>query len=147
MRGQVLAFDFRSGEGKISGDDGNRYSFAAGEWHGQGEPTARQTVDFEAADSAARAIYPITGRVAEPRSRIAAALLAFFLGSLGAHKFYIGKSNAGLVMLAISSTGVVLAGIPMMAMGLIALIECVIYLTKSQDEFEATYVKGPKAWF
>lgn len=147
MRGRVLAFDFRSGEGKISGDDGNRYDFAAGEWHGQGQPAAQQTVDFETSDSDARAVYPIAGGVAEPRSRVAAALLAFFLGSLGAHKFYIGKNGAGLVMLLISVTGFVLAGVPTMVMGLIALVECVIYLTMSQADFEAAYVRGPKAWF
>lgn len=33
-----------------------------------------------------------------PRSRLAAALLAFFLGWLGAHRFYVGKTGTAILM-------------------------------------------------
>ncbi len=151
MRGTILGFDTRSGEGKISADDGARYSFARGEWHGKTPPNAGQHIDFEASGGDAVAIYPVRGGArplaAYDRNRVAAALLAFFLGALGIHKFYMGKSAAGTVMLLISLFGVLLAGVPTMLMGLIALIECIIYLTMSEERFDETYILGPKSWF
>jgi TM2 domain-containing membrane protein YozV/cold shock CspA family protein len=151
MRGTVLGFDAKSGEGKISGDDGARYSFVRGEWHGKTPPNASQKVDFETSGADALAIYPVRGGVGPAasydRNRIAAALLAIFLGSLGLHKFYMGKSGAGIAMLLISLFGVILAGIPTGLMHLIAVIEGIIYLTMSEEQFDNTYIRGPKAWF
>lgn len=73
--------------------------------------------------------------------KIAAGLLAIFLGSLGIHKFYLGYSTAGIIMLVISlfTCGAVMAAI--------GLIEGIIYLTRSDEEFVATYVIGKKEWF
>jgi len=151
MRGTVLGFDARSGEGKISGDDGARYGFVRGEWHGKTPPAANQKVDFEVEGADALAIYPMRGGVgpvaAYDRNRVAAALLALFAGSIGIHKFYIGKTGAGLVMLIVSAIGVIFAGIPTALMAAIGVIEGIIYLLRSDDGFDRTYVSGTKAWF
>ena len=40
----------------------------------------------------------MTGSRHSPRSRLAAALLCFFLGWIGAHRFYVGKMGTGLLM-------------------------------------------------
>ena len=40
-----------------------------------------------------------------PKSKTAAALLAFFLGSLGIHRFYVGKVGTGIVMLLLTIIG------------------------------------------
>ena len=40
-----------------------------------------------------------SGRPASPKSRLAAALLAWFLGFLGVHRFYVGKVGTGILML------------------------------------------------
>ena len=40
-----------------------------------------------------------------PKSKTAAALLAFFLGSLGIHRFYVGKVGTGIVILLLSIIG------------------------------------------
>jgi len=34
-----------------------------------------------------------------PKSRLAATLLAFFVGELGIHRFYLGKIGTGLIQL------------------------------------------------
>ncbi|MES2444103.1 MAG: TM2 domain-containing protein [Pseudomonadota bacterium] len=151
MRGTVLGFDRRSGEGKISGDDGARYSFGRGEWHGKTAPTASQKVDFETSGTDARAVYPMRGGIgpaaSHDRSRIAAALLAIFGGSIGLHKLYIGKYAAGIVMLIVAIGGVVFAAIPTALMATIGIVEGLIYLFMSDERFDATYVSGSRAWF
>lgn len=40
-----------------------------------------------------------------PKSRLATALFAFFLGSFGAHRFYIGKTGSAVAMLALTILG------------------------------------------
>ena len=40
-----------------------------------------------------------TGRPASPKSRLAAAVLAWFLGIFGIHRFYVGKVGTGILMI------------------------------------------------
>lgn len=40
-----------------------------------------------------------TGAAASPKSRLVAALLAWFLGVLGIHRFYVGKVGTGILMI------------------------------------------------
>ena len=40
-----------------------------------------------------------TGEPASPKSRLAAALLAWFLGVIGIHRFYVGKIGTGILMI------------------------------------------------
>ncbi|MBM6618917.1 TM2 domain-containing protein [Bacillus suaedaesalsae] len=65
------------------------------------------------------------------KSRIVAGILGILLGSLGIHKFYLGKIGMGILYLIFSWTG-----IP----GIIGLIEGILYLVKSDEEFQAKYV-------
>lgn len=39
------------------------------------------------------------GRTASPKSRLAAAVLAWFLGVFGIHRFYVGKIGTGVLMI------------------------------------------------
>ena len=50
-------------------------------------------------------------------------------------------------MLLVFIFGFILLGIPSMVIGVIAFVEFFLYLTKSNEEFEQTYVNGSKPWF
>ena len=73
--------------------------------------------------------------------KLAAGLLGIFLGSFGIHKFVLGYNNAGIIMLVVSlAGGVVTCGIATGVMSVIGMIEGIIYLTKSTDEFREIYL-------
>ncbi len=147
MKGKILGFDEGTGEGVISGDDGKRYSFKRGEWKSDRPVVAGRDVDFAASGDVATQIYVQSASNSGEKNKLVAALLAFFLGSFGFHKFYLGKKKAGIIMLAVFLLGVIAFAIPSLIISLIAFIEAIIYLTKSDDEFERTYVLGNKSWF
>lgn len=64
------------------------------------------------------------------KSKVAAGILALFLGGLGAHKFYLGQTGMGIVYLLLCWTF-----IP----SCIAFIEGIIYLTMTDQNFAAKY--------
>jgi TM2 domain-containing membrane protein YozV len=79
-------------------------------------------------------------------TKVGAALFAFFLGGFGAHKFYLGYKKQGIIMLATSVIGGVLI-VPIVAIAIISLIEAILYFSKSDEDFEQTYVVNQKFWF
>jgi TM2 domain-containing membrane protein YozV/RNA polymerase subunit RPABC4/transcription elongation factor Spt4 len=80
--------------------------------------------------------------------KIAAGVLAILLNCLGIHKFYLGYATEGVVMLLVSIIGgFVACGIPTLVMSVIGIIEGVLYLVKSDQEFEDTYIRGRRGWF
>lgn len=81
------------------------------------------------------------------KNKLAAGLLAILLGALGIHKFYLGMTNQGIIMLVVSLAGSLLCGLGPLVMSIIALVEGIIYLTKSDEEFYETYEVGKKPWF
>jgi len=90
---------------------------------------------------------PVMTALAPPdgaSKKIPAGVCGILLGSFGVHKFILGYTGAGLVMLLVTVLSCfTLAFI----MGVIGLIEGIIYLTKSDAEFVHTYVDGKKEWF
>ncbi len=82
----------------------------------------------------------------DPRAsnKIAAGVCGILLGSLGVHKFILGYTGAGLIMLLVT---VLTCGVAGVVMHVIGLIEGIIYLTKSDQEFVRTYVEGRREWF
>ena len=81
---------------------------------------------------------------ARASNKIPAGVCGIILGGLGIHKFILGYTGAGLIMLLVS---ILTCGIGYGVMHLIGLIEGIIYLTKSDEEFARTYVDGRKEWF
>lgn len=78
------------------------------------------------------------------KEKLVAGLLGIFLGSLGIHKFYLGYTKSGVIMLLVS---LLTFGIGASVMSIIGLIEGILYLTKSDAEFYQTYVQNKKEWF
>ena len=82
------------------------------------------------------------------KSHIVAGLLAVFLGCFGIHKFYLGYNSTGIIMLAVTVIGSIFSlGLAGMVMGVIALIEGIIYLAMGQVSFDRTYEQNKKEWF
>ncbi|MDR1460616.1 MAG: TM2 domain-containing protein [Campylobacteraceae bacterium] len=69
----------------------------------------------------------------EGKSKTTAILFALFLGGVGGHKFYLGQTGQGIVYLVFFWTF-----IP----AIIAFIEFIIYLTMSDEAFNAKYNNG-----
>ena len=150
MKGSILAYDTRAGTGVISGDDGNRYRFAGRHFKADmADCRAGMAVDFRTAEDQAGEIYPVVGATggSGEKSKIAAGLLGIFLGGLGIHKFYLGAKGAGITMLMLWLFGWILLGLPSMVVSMIGFIEGILYIMKSDADFERTYVRGTRSWF
>ncbi len=150
MRGTVLGINPQSGAGVISGEDGSRYSFSPQNVDGDvALMRAGGQVDFQVDGGNAVSIFPVVAAPTQlgAKSKVVAGLLAIFLGGLGIHKFYLGYTGAGIIMLLCSLFGAILLFIPTFVIGIVALVEGIIYLTKSDQEFYETYEVGKKAWF
>ena len=78
------------------------------------------------------------------KEKLPAALLGIFLGAVGGHKFYLGYTQEAIITLAIS---LLTCGIGASVMQIIGIIEGIIYLTRTDEEFQAIYVDGHKGWF
>ncbi|MCH2126329.1 MAG: TM2 domain-containing protein [Pirellulaceae bacterium] len=72
--------------------------------------------------------------------RVIAGVLGILLGSLAVHRFVLGDTKGGLIRILIN---VVTCGVG----SVIGLIEGIIYLTKSEEEFVQTYQIEKKSWF
>jgi TM2 domain-containing membrane protein YozV len=76
--------------------------------------------------------------------KVVAGICGILLGSLGVHKFILGYTTEGIIML----VGTLLTcGIGLAVFSVIGLVEGIIYLTKSDEEFVATYINDRKTWF
>jgi TM2 domain-containing membrane protein YozV len=76
--------------------------------------------------------------------KMMAGILGILLGAWGIHKFVLGNTSAGVIMLCVS---LLTCGIGAMVMGPIGLIEGIMYLMKPDEEFYQTYMVEKKAWF
>ncbi len=87
---------------------------------------------------------PNAALAARASGKIPAGIFGILLGSLGIHKFILGYTGAGLIMLLVTVLTCFLAS-PIMH--LIGLIEGIIYLTRTDEEFVRTYVERRREWF
>ena len=72
--------------------------------------------------------------------KIIAGILGILVGGFGVHKFVLGYTTEGLIQIAITF---ITCGVG----SIIGLIEGIIYLTKSDEDFVRTYIQNKKGWF
>lgn len=73
------------------------------------------------------------------KSRGVAGLLAILLGSLGIHYFYVGKTGGGFLCILLS---LITCGL----WSIIPLIQGILMLTMTQEQFESKYVNTPSTF-
>lgn len=76
--------------------------------------------------------------------KIAAGVCGILLGAFGVHKFILGYTMEGLIMLLVT---VLSCGILGAVSSIVGLIEGIIYLVMPDEKFVETYVTNKKGWF
>ena len=152
MKGKILDFSIQSNSGAISGEDGERYNFDGTDWKENSSPARGMAVDFSVEGNQAKEVYlAVPDATASGKNKTTAGLLALFLGGWGVHKFYLGYTVPGIIFLLTNTFGFLVTWmflwIPNILVGIIVFIEGIIYLTKSDEEFEQTYIVGKKQMF
>jgi len=67
--------------------------------------------------------------VEAPKSKVAAALLAFFLGTFGIHNFYLGRTALGVTQLLLATIGgLVTCGVTTVGVAVWAFVEFIVIL-------------------
>lgn len=76
----------------------------------------------------------------QDNKKVLAGIMGILFGGLGIHKFVLGYTSEGIIQLVAS---VITCGI----FSIVGLIEGIIYLTKSDEEFYETYQANKRGWF
>lgn len=76
--------------------------------------------------------------------KVVAGICAILLGVFGVHKFILGYTTEGVIMLLMT---VVSCGFLSIVPWIIGIVEGIMYLTKSDEEFVRTYIQSKKGWF
>ncbi|MEO0525788.1 MAG: TM2 domain-containing protein [Bacteroidota bacterium] len=134
------AFDDAKDAAKEAAGDAKE---AASDFADEAKETAK-----EFTDSAKEAFQSAGG----DNKKMLAGILAIIFGSLGVHKFILGYQKEGIILLGATIIGyatlcIFIGSFILMATGIIGLIEGIMYLTKSDEEFYNTYQVGKKPWF
>jgi TM2 domain-containing membrane protein YozV len=83
---------------------------------------------------------PITPAPVGAEKKLVAGLLGILLGGFGVHKFYLGYTKEGIIQVVVTFAT---CGIG----SLVGLIEGIIYITKTEQDFVNTYITNKKPWF
>lgn len=86
--------------------------------------------------------------IGEPSNKkLLAGIFAILLGAFGIHKFILGYTKEGIIMLAITIISAAFLGFFGWIMGVVGLIEGILYLMKTDEEFYQMYQVHKKPWF
>jgi TM2 domain-containing membrane protein YozV len=84
-------------------------------------------------------------RIADAASKkISAGICGILLGGLGIHKFILDYTSAGVIMLLVTILSCGIAGI---VMNVIGIVEGIMYLSKTDEQFYEIYILNRKEWF
>ncbi len=95
-----------------------------------------------------------TAKQAGAEKKLAAGICGILLGGLGIHKFILGYTQEGVILISVYIAAFIIAmvtcgiGTPLIFLPtVIGVVEGIIYLTKSDEEFVQTYIVNKKPWF
>lgn len=71
--------------------------------------------------------------------KIVAGILGIVLGGFGVHRFYLGDTTGGILRIVITF---LTCGVG----GWLGIIEGIMYLIKSDEDFVKEYIEGDKKW-
>jgi len=118
---------------------------------GYQQPTYQPVSDFQAGYQPIQPPAPLYGDVPAQDwqrrgadKKIVAGICAIVVGGLGIHKFILGYQTEGIIMLLVTVLSCFMLS---PVMHVIAIVEGIMYLTKSDEDFVRTYVEGRKGWF
>ena len=145
--GAKKAADKVSAKASELADDAKELASEAKEKASEFAEDAKETAT-EFVDSAKEAFNNASG----DNKKVLVGIIAILFGGLGIHKFLLGYNQEGGILLGLWIVGAVLTcfGIGVLliwALSVVGLIEGIIYLTKSDEEFYNTYQEGKKPWF
>jgi TM2 domain-containing membrane protein YozV len=72
--------------------------------------------------------------------KIVAGICGILLGGFGVHKFVLGYTTEGIIQIVITFVTCGMGSV-------VGLVEGIIYLTKSDEDFVRTYIQNKKGWF
>ncbi len=72
--------------------------------------------------------------------KIVAGICGILVGGFGVHKFILGYTNEGIIQIVITCLTCGIGSI-------VGIVEGIIYLTKSDEDFVRTYIQNKKGWF
>tara|TARA_B100000579_G_C22526073_1_gene708485 strand:- start:284 stop:727 length:444 start_codon:yes stop_codon:yes gene_type:complete len=80
--------------------------------------------------------------------RTSVGILGIIFGWLGVHKFMLGYTTEGFILLAISIIGgIITCGFSIIITDIIGIIEGIMILNKTPKQFKETYVDKKTKWF
>ena len=142
-KGAEEAFDGAKDAAKKASEKAGEFADEAKDAISDFAEDAKETAN-EFAKEAKETFSEVTGE----NKKMLAGILAIIFGGLGIHKFILGYTKEGIIMIVCTLIlGIITCGIAGWVVWVIGLIEGIIYLTKSDDEFYQTYQAGRKPWF
>tara|TARA_B100000212_G_scaffold179240_1_gene134925 strand:+ start:704 stop:1216 length:513 start_codon:yes stop_codon:yes gene_type:complete len=80
--------------------------------------------------------------------RTTAGILGILFGSFGVHKFILGYTGEGFIYLGVTVFGgVITCGLAWGVTYILGIVEGIIYLTKTPEEFKRIYIDKKTGWF
>jgi TM2 domain-containing membrane protein YozV len=85
--------------------------------------------------------------------KVAAGICGILLGGFGIHKFILGFTTSGILMLigtlvtAVTGLFCIVPWLATFALSVIGLVEGILYLTKSDEDFYRDYAVRKREWF
>jgi TM2 domain-containing membrane protein YozV len=83
----------------------------------------------------------VCGQLPGAEKKVLAGILGMWFGGFGVHKFVLGYTQEGIIQIVITIVTCFIVG------PIIGLVEGIIYLAKTDEEFVATYLEGHRGWF